>query len=160
MKRAIVAVLVVGCAAVAGAFWILEVVANRFFFPYRCTEEDKRVASSLVRLGVLDVRPDAAEPYGGRRGGCDDDDRLAYAEQDYRLPGSRAGVLPFYREAAGKGGWERVAGEEDAAGLCFRKSVQGRVVYLSVWVADGAPEKDGADYVVQVSSAPSGGSLC
>ncbi|WP_326639131.1 hypothetical protein OG884_32115 [Streptosporangium sp. NBC_01755] len=116
MKRLIVVVLVVGglaAAAVVGVLGAGSFVVDRLGlllmprspFP-RCTDDDKRLASALVVLSILDARPVEAKPDGKRLGGCNDDDRLAYAEQSYQLSASRADVPSFYREAAIKDGWK------------------------------------------------------
>ncbi len=172
MKRAVVSVLVIACAAgcvvAAGAVGAGAFVADRFvslmplgpMFP-ECADADERLASSLGTLGILDARPDGAEPYGKREGGCDDDDRLAYAGQSYRLPGSRAGVLSFYRKAALRDGWKSAPVSEREEGLeqiCLAKVVDGRNAYLSVWYPRKAEE--GGAYHLQVRSGPSGGNLC
>lgn len=174
MKRLIVAVLVVGClagavAAVgvlgAGAFVVDRLallLIPRSPFPH-CTDDDKRIASALVVLSILDARPVDAKPYGKRSGGCDDDDRLAYAEQSYRLSGSRADVSSFYREAAIKDGWKPAPKQEEweeVPQVCLTKVINSRNVYLLVWYSDRPEEKDSDDYFLQVLSGSSGSNLC
>ncbi|MER6174398.1 hypothetical protein [Streptosporangium sp. NPDC001681] len=174
MKRLIVAVLVVGglagAAAVVGVLGAGSFVVDRLGlllmprspFP-RCTDDDKRLASALVVLSILDARPVEAKPDGKRLGGCNDDDRLAYAEQSYRLSVSRADVPSFYREAAIKDGWKSAPvpeQEESATQVCLTKVINSRNVYLSVGYSDRPEEKDSDDYFLQVSSGPSGSNLC
>ncbi|MEU4323638.1 hypothetical protein [Nonomuraea dietziae] len=174
MKRLVVAVLVVGGLAGAvtaagalgaGAFMadrLSSLLMTRSPFP-RCSDDDKRLASALVALSILDARPADAQPYGKRGGGCDDDDRLAYAEQSYRLSVSRADVPSFYREAAIKDGWKpapMAKRQEWAARVCLAKVIDNRSVYLSVWYSDGPEDEDSTDYFLQVSSSPSGGIPC
>ncbi|MFD1933441.1 hypothetical protein ACFSKW_18450 [Nonomuraea mangrovi] len=170
MKRAIVAVLAVGCVAggvvavdVAGVGSLIgdrlvSLMLPTSFFPYTCTDDDKRFASSLATLSILDAHPVDAKPYDGRDGGCDDDDQLAYAGQSYRLSGSRADAVSFYRKAVTKDGWKPAPAEmgED----CLVKTVDGRKAYLSLGFSDRPVEKHPNDYYVQVSSAAGGGGLC
>ncbi|GAA2686444.1 hypothetical protein GCM10010412_073950 [Nonomuraea recticatena] len=171
MKRAIVvAVLAAGCVAggavaidVAGVRHfvrdrLVSLVLPKSFFPYKCTDDDKRFASSLATLAVLDVHPVDAKPYEERDGGCNDDDQLAYAGQSYRLSGSRADALSFYRKAVIKDGWKPAP--EDMGEGCLVKTIDGRKVYLSVGFPDRPVEKHVNDFYVQVSSAPNGGGLC
>ncbi|MEU0487564.1 hypothetical protein ABZ260_51550, partial [Streptosporangium sp. NPDC006013] len=113
--------------------------------------------------GKLNARPVEAKPDGKRLGGCNDDDRLAYAEQSYRLSASRADVPSFYREAAIKDGWKPAPvpkQEESATQVCLTKVINSRNVYLSVGYSDRPEEKDSDDYFLQVSSGPSGSNLC
>ncbi|MFI6452491.1 hypothetical protein ACIBF6_13115 [Streptosporangium amethystogenes] len=174
MKRLIVVVLVVGSLAGAvaaiGVLGVGSFMADRLVlllmprspFP-RCTDDDKRLASALVALSILDARPVDAKPYGKRDGGCDDDDRLAYAEQSYRVSASRADVPSFYREAAIKDGWKSVPvpeQEESVTQVCLTKVINGRNVYLAVWSSDRPEDKNSDDYFLQVSSGPSGSNLC
>ncbi|AWS42518.1 hypothetical protein [Streptosporangium sp. 'caverna'] len=169
MKRAIVTVLAVGCiaggVAAMGAMGVGSFVEDRLvslmlpqsFFPYRCTEGDKRFASSLATLGILDAHPAGAKPYEERDGGCNDDDRLAYAGQSYRISGSRADALSFYRKAVIKDGWKPAP--KDMEG-CLVKAVGGRKVYLSMGFPDVPREKGLDEYYVQVNSTADGGGLC
>ncbi|MFF3440596.1 nucleotide kinase domain-containing protein [Streptosporangium sp. NPDC002721] len=131
-------------------------------FP-RCTDDDKRLASALTVLGILDARPAEATPDGKRLGGCDDDDRLAYAEQSYRISASRVDVPSFYREAAIRDGWKQAPVPEQEEGvtqICLTKVINSRNVYLSVRYSGRPEEKDGGEYFLQASSGPSGGNLC
>ncbi|MEU8207427.1 hypothetical protein [Streptosporangium sp. NPDC049046] len=174
MKRLIIAVLVVGglagAVAAVGALGAGTFVVDRLVlllmprspFP-RCADDDKRLASALVVLSILDARPAEAKPDGKRLGGCNDDDRLAYAEQSYRISASRADVPSFYREAAIKDGWRQTPvpeSEEDVTQVCFTKVINSRNVYLSVGYSGRPEEKDSDDYLLQVNSGPSGSNLC
>lgn len=116
-----------------------------------------------MALSILDARPVEAKPDGKRLGGCNDDDRLAYAEQSYRISASRADVPSFYRETAIRDGWKQAPVPEQEDGVtqvCLTKVIDSRNVYLSVWYSDRPEEKDNDDYFLQVSSGPSGGNLC
>ncbi|MEU3166292.1 hypothetical protein [Streptosporangium sp. NPDC006930] len=174
MKRLIVAVLLVGglagAVAAVGALGVGTFVVDRLAlllmprssFP-RCTDDDKRLASALVVLSILDARPVEAKPGGKRMGGCNDDDRLAYAEQSYRISASRVDVPSFYREAAIKDGWKQAPvpePEEGVAQVCLTKVIDSRNVYLSVGYSGRPDEKDSDDYLLQVGSGPSGSNLC
>ncbi|WP_344978363.1 hypothetical protein [Streptosporangium fragile] len=60
-----------------------------------------------------------------------------------------------------KDGWKPAPEQEEGVTqACLTKVINSRNVYLSVWYYDGPEEKDGDDYFLRVSSAPSGGNLC
>ncbi|GHE32637.1 hypothetical protein GCM10017673_39330 [Streptosporangium violaceochromogenes] len=171
MKRLVIAMLMVGAlggavAAVGGlgvGIFARDRLASSLMpdslFP-RCTDDDRRLASALAALSVLDARPAGAEPYGRRGGGCTDDDRLAYAEQFYRVSASRTGIPSFYRKAAIKDGWKPAPKREnEEARTCLIKIVNGRKAHLSVGYSDQPGEKSRV-YSLQVLSGPSGGNLC
>lgn len=160
MKRLIVAVLVAACVLTVGAY-VKDRLVSLMKSPFpRCADDDRQLGSHLVALSILDAHPVGATPYGKRLGGCDDDDRLAYAEQSYRLSASRADVPAFYREAAIKDGWRSAPVPEEGAGMtlvCLTRVISGRNVFLSMSYSDG---KGGDEYLLQVRSGPSGSNLC
>ncbi|WP_222721451.1 hypothetical protein [Actinomadura sp. HBU206391] len=74
-------------------------------FLYGCTRADEKLADNLDRLEILDSRPNGAIRADGHYSGCDDDDRFAYAGQEYRWTGARDDVVAFYRQAVEQDGW-------------------------------------------------------
>ncbi|WP_440072017.1 hypothetical protein [Streptosporangium sp. OZ121] len=153
MKRSTIAVLVAACV------WGGALVAPIAFvvLNYGCDADDDRLVDSL---GILDVRPASATPYGGRDSSCEEDDRITTVWQTYRSSGPRADVLPFYRDIALKNGW-RPSPEDDGEGVyCFTKSVEGRNVELSVGFVDETGKGYGDDYEVLMSTSAAGLSWC
>ncbi|GAA3092176.1 hypothetical protein GCM10017600_48620 [Streptosporangium carneum] len=151
---ALSALCVGGSVVVAAPFvsWVLT---------YGCDADDDRLAASLATLGILDVRPADATPQEGRSSTCENDSRVTTVGQAYRVSGSQADVLSFYRDAAIKDGWTPSPESEGKGMDCFTKSVGGRDVELSVWFLDVLGEEEHRDdYVVDVTSSLQGGGWC
>jgi hypothetical protein len=139
-----------------------------------CTRADEKLADKLDRLEILDSRPAGATRHDDHYSGCDDDDRFAYAGQEYRWTGARDDVMAFYRRAAEQGGWrlEQIdpppfpqreqadhpplppTGRVTARSpLCFSKSVAGTTGYLSLSFPSDLGEGTGNDYTIYISAS-------
>nr|MDT0666277.1 hypothetical protein [Micromonospora sp. DSM 115978] len=106
-----------------------------------CTAEDKRIATTLNELPVLEVRPGAvALREQGAGFGCTDSTNVPYASRDYLPAGTVTEVADFYRLAAPEAGWKLEYADDIHPGqrvffgarLCFSAAVEGAIAFLFV----------------------------
>lgn len=107
----------------------------------RCGATYDRIEEALTPVDLLELRPPGAIARGERESHCDTDDHFASVGQSYH-PGPLRGKLEsYYRDAALRHGWQRVADEA----YCFEKA--GINLSLSF------PPEAGGEYIVSVSSS-------
>ena len=93
----LVAALVLGAVAAPMAWFVTT---------YGCDGGDEAYAQRLAQSDVLDLAPAEATPVGGRDTGCEDDDEVAMASQDYRRGDlTPEQVIWFYDRALTAAGW-------------------------------------------------------
>ena len=102
-----------------------------FVATYGCDGGDAAYTRQLAQSDVLDLAPTEATPVGGRDTGCEDDDEMAMASQDYRRGGlTPEQVLSYYDQALTKAGW-RPASSPGRPG-CWNRHIGQRGVSLFV----------------------------
>jgi hypothetical protein len=116
-----------------------------------CSSADRSLREPLAAETRALGTPDGARADGDAYGGCDEDDRFAYAGRPYAEPARRSETVAFYRAAAARHGWQPAAPDPDEPawrrdptgeriGLCFTKPFHGTTAHLMMgWDLGGGP---------------------
>ncbi|MFD9127686.1 hypothetical protein [Kitasatospora sp. NPDC059571] len=132
-----------------------------------CSADDRRLQEPLAAEARALGAADGARADGDAYGGCDEDDRFAYAGQGYAEPGGRAQVVAHYRAAADRNGWQPAPPDADEPawrrdpsgeriGLCFTKALHGTTARLALRWDTG----EGGGYTVEARASRTGGAWC
>jgi hypothetical protein len=132
-----------------------------------CSAADRSLREPLAAETLALGTPDGARTEGDAYGGCDEDDRFAYAGRGYAEPASRSETVAYYRAAAARHGWQPALPDRDEPawrrdpsgeriGLCFTKPLRGTTAHLAMsWDLGGGP-----GWTVEARASRTGGAWC
>ncbi|MGW2057834.1 hypothetical protein ACWCOZ_28645 [Streptomyces sp. NPDC001840] len=125
-------------------------------------ENTKSRVKELASYGILDSRPEGTvvpQGFEDLESGCwaDSGDAWVYADRTYVFPGDKAEVIPYYRAAAERDGWElspayaKPSAAELPADLCFTpgkgdSTTTLEVYFLTAEVLDMEGRKPGPEF--------------
>ncbi len=114
----------------------------------KCTAQDRNLAARLNNLAEFELRTAGATLHDqGVSYGCTDSTNIPYASRLYSA-GTVDEVADFYRRAVPAAGWKLEHADEINPGqrvyfgarLCFSRSIEGVIVFLSVGFPGGLDE--------------------